>query len=127
MGPKLLTAFLAATACALVAWVVQHQLANRREVEQGIQTLRGELLRNLPEGPERIRAESTVTRYVEQALGFERTVSRSELFLTRQLLALAATDTLIAPAEVAAILDTMEQQMSDASSTVLRSAAGQTQ
>ncbi|MAE68912.1 MAG: hypothetical protein CME06_00425 [Gemmatimonadetes bacterium] len=127
MGPKILTVLLALVAISLVGWVVSLQISNRRLVFEGIDSLRSELISAFPEGEERAKADATVTRYVESAAGFERRVSRSELFLSRQLLLAATADASISVAEANAILDTMQAQMIEAGTTVLIDPTGRTQ
>ncbi len=127
MGSKLLTTLLALVAFSLAGWMISLQLSNRRVVFEGIEAMRSELVFALPEGEEQAKARATVTRYVESAAGFERTVSRSELFLSRQLLATAATDSQVTSAEARAILEAMRAQMTEAGTTVLIDPTGRTQ
>lgn len=120
MGERIFTGIMIAIAIALVGWVTFRQLDNRRIVGENLGQFREEIIAAVPDGPMRDRAEKVVTRYVESATGFERTVSRSELFLSRHQLAAAAADSVLSLVEVSSLLDSLEVQMNEATTTIVR-------
>lgn len=122
MGQKVFTGVMVAIAIGLVVWVGSRQASNRDVVTQSLDGIRLVVVEALPGDAD--RADRIVREYAAQATGFERTVSKTELFLSRQAFVGAMDDGVLTEAEAQAILSTMSDQMEGASSTVLRPTDG---